>query len=635
MGKACLAIVLTGAALGAGLRTSTVGPTQSGPVYDVVILGGEIIDGTGGQPFVADVAIADGKIARVGNLGNHHATRIIRAAGLYVVPGFIDLHSHAERGLAVPELAPALNNLKQGITTVVVGADGAGAWPLHETIHDQVERLTHQGIGINAALMVGQGQVRRQVMGLEERAPTAADLAQMKRLVRDAMQGGAVGLSSGLAYIPGGYAKTEEVVELAREVAPFGGIYHSHLRDEQDRLTEAVREAIQIAEESRVTGIVSHFRAMYRRNWGRVREAAGYIEQARARGVRIFADQFPFTTAGLPPGTGLIPKSTWWGTERFLDERAARLSHMLASLPQESLVGLYAEIRSLSSLEPQELQFLRAQPRERLLNELISIPQRAGPGRAWQVDLSGLIPSGPANPEERRRFLSRLADPLEGAKIRGDVEQNIASQGGADKILVLPNNDPEPRTLQQIAQALGKGTGEAAIKLELEGARVAAIEAMSEEDVEYLMRKEYVATSTDGTLPYWRVGTDHPRSYATYPTKIRKYALSRGTITLPNAIRSSTELPAAILGWTDRGVLKEGGWADIVVFNPRTIQPRSTFANVHQYSEGIDFVLVNGKLAVDEGRPTGALAGRILTLYGPPGLRRGTLEAKSPGGAAR
>ena len=218
--------------------------------YDIIARGGQIIDGLVTSRYAADVAVKDGRIARVGDLGEATAARVVDAQGLYVVPGFIDMHCHSERGLPYPELAASIHHLTQGVTTVVGGADGYGAWPLHEMVEDQIDLLTKQGIGTNAVLLVGPGQVRRQAMGTEARAPTADELAHMRRLVREAMAGGAHGLSSGLTFLPGSYAETNEVIELAREVAPYEGIYHTHMRDEADGLIEAVREAIQIAEQS-------------------------------------------------------------------------------------------------------------------------------------------------------------------------------------------------------------------------------------------------------------------------------------------------------------------------------------------------------------------------------------------------
>ena len=251
---------------------------------DVLILGAEVIDGSGSEPFAADVAIEDGRITAVGNLGAWSAARTIRANGLYVAPGFVDMHTHSERGLYIPELAPSLPYLTQGVTTVVGGADGYGSWPLHETMEIHAARLERQGIGTNAILMVGSGQVRRLVMGTEARRPTAGEMAAMKRHVREAVESGAWGLSSGLEYPPGSHADTGEVTELAAEAASHGGMYHTHMRSESDGLIDAAAEAIAITERSGAVGVLTHLKAVHQRNWGKAGRVLELIEEARGRG---------------------------------------------------------------------------------------------------------------------------------------------------------------------------------------------------------------------------------------------------------------------------------------------------------------------------------------------------------------
>ena len=589
----------------------------AGTDFALLIRGGRVIDGSGDDAFDADVGVRDGRIAAVGDLMGVRATRVLSAEGLYVVPGFIDIHSHAERGLSIPELAPSVHNLTQGVTSVVGGADGYGAWPLHETVRDQTRRLTSQGIGTNAALMAGVGQVRRQVMGLDGRSPTAGEMARMRGLVRDAMEGGAQGLSSGLAFVPDGYFAAEAVAELAGEVVPFGGIYHTHMRSESDGLVAAVEETVRIAELSGAVTVITHFKAVGPRNWGGVRPATEVIEEARARGVRIYADQFPFTENDVP----LIPPDAWWPAANSRDERRARLQRIVDALPEGRMLDLYAELASLPALDAVHRDYLttRVGPlREMVGGALDALLPAEGRALVALASWSG-VHRGPGNPAERARFLARLAEPEEGVRIRSQVGAHLEGLGGAGngRIVQAPRPAFAGKTLAEAARCLGETPVEAAIGLALEGVRVVAT-VLSEDDVEHVMAKDYVATGSDGDFPYRYVDigpmgvAQTIRSHATFPRKIRRYALERGTVTLAHAVRSSTSLPAGILGWSNRGLLREGFRADVAVLDPETIQPRATLEDPYAYSQGVEYVLVNGRLALDGGKPTGELAGRVL-----------------------
>ena len=268
------------------------------------------------------------------------------------------MHTHAERGLPYPELAPSVHHLKQGVTTVLGGADGYGAWPIHSGMNDLSSKLTAQGIGTNAALMVGLGQVRRQVMGLADREPTPGETEAMKGRIREAMSSGAIGISSGLIFAPDMYFDTGGIVELVREAARFGGIYHTHVRDEADRLIEAVEEAIAIGERSGATTVVTHFKAVYRRNWGKLRQATDLIESARSRGVSVYADQYPFVEGGPVP---LIPPETWAGSPDAAEDTEREVRDALSSLPVESLLTLRAGLAGAQP-DPEETAFWRDRP---------------------------------------------------------------------------------------------------------------------------------------------------------------------------------------------------------------------------------------------------------------------------------
>ena len=585
---------------------------------DVLILGGEIIDGSGSEPFAADVAIEDGRITAVGSLTAWNAARTIRADGLYITPGFVDMHTHSERGLYIPELAPSLPYLTQGVTTVVGGADGYGSWPLHETMEVHAARLERQGIGTNAVLMVGSGQVRRLVMGTEARHPTSGEMTAMKRHVREAIESGAWGLSSGLEYPPGSHADTSQVTDLASEAASHGGMYHTHMRSESDGLVDAAAEAIAITERSGAVGVLTHLKAVHRRNWGKAGRVLELIEEARDRGVRVYADQYPFADGEVPliPENARLPMT---GAE----ESAARLEAALEAVPDTALLELYAELAALPSLEPSRRRLLEARPellREMVAGALATTMPTEGRGLMELASWYG-VHRGPGNPEQRMGFVERLNDPNEGARIRSIVAEHLEQYGGAEQITIVESARPEVegKSLLDATEVLGLTEVDAAIRLGLEGARAMA-DILSQEDLEGIMRKDYVATGSDGDYPYFGAATDpmgitqHVRTYASFSTKLRRYALDRGVVSLPHAIRSFTGLPAEVLGWSDRGLIRKGYWADIAVFDPTGLAPLSTVQHLHRYSEGMQHVLVNGRLAIDDGRPAEINAGRVLRI---------------------
>ena len=587
--------------------------------FDVLFHGGRVIDGSGSDSFAADVGVLDGQIAAVGDLDGRRATRTIDVTGLHVVPGFIDMHTHAERGLPYPELAPSVHHLKQGVTTVVGGADGYGAWPIGGSIEALADQLARQGIGTNAALMVGLGQVRRQVMGLQTGAPTSEEMARMTRRIADAMAGGAVGGSSGLVFTPDRFFSTSEIVELVGTIAPHGGIYHTHIRDEADGLLDAVDEAIRISEDSGVTTVVTHFKAVYRRNWGKLRDATDLIERARGRGVRVYADQFPFVEGGPAP---FVPEEVWLSEAGEVQDRAGRLRALFDGMPDDVLLALHAEL-SGGSVGPEQRGFLAERP-GLLRDAAAETIARSSPaeGAALHALSSWLgTHQGPGNPDERARFVARLADTRSGPEVRAQVAEHIEQLGGADNLLVFGSGrqDIQLRPLTDAAAVLGEPVVETAIRLALEGAS-AIVVMHSEDDLEYAMSKEFVATGSDGDYPYFgvtegKLGAPQAiRAYATFATKIRKYAMDRDAISVAHAVRSATSLPAEILGWKDRGLVREGYAADIAVVDLEGVRPRSTLSGVHRYSEGVSYVLVNGVLALDSGEPTGALPGRVLSL---------------------
>ncbi|MEW6211721.1 MAG: D-aminoacylase [Acidobacteriota bacterium] len=536
-------------------------------VYDVLIKGGRILDGTGNPWFAADIAIKDGKIAAIGNLASATAARTVDARNLYVAPGFIDIHSHADDGLGAAATKTNPNVITQGVTTVVINQDGRSPWPLS----DQKKKYEQQGIGTNAILMVGHGTVRRMAMKNDfRRRATSSEIEEMKRLVRQGMGEGAWGLSAGLEYVPGRWSATDEVVELARVVASYDGFYISHERSEgrdpmwknasdptpSVDLLQAVKETIEIGERSGARVVASHLKAKGALFWGSSHAATRLIAEARERGVQVYADQYPYTTSGSDGNTVLIPM---WA----LGDEGAESGDQLGELRRISFARM------------------------------------------------------------KENFTRRLQSPETRDRIRLDIAHEIDRRGGARNIIVYDFTDKNyvEKSLGEIAAMRGEDPVDTAIWIQLNGlarpggARMRGF-SLSEIDIEHIMQQEFTATCSDGGTVALGAGIPHARFYGTFPRKIRRYVFERGIISLPFAVRSMTSLPAQIIGLKDRGLIKEGYRADITLFDPEKIADRATFTNPHQYADGVPFVFVGGELVVDGGKITGKLPGRVLS---PPG----------------
>jgi dihydroorotase/N-acyl-D-amino-acid deacylase len=531
-----------------------------GGPYDIVIRDGRIINGAGSPWYAGDVAIRGGRVAAIGRLADAPARRTINARGMVVAPGFIDMLGQSELTILVNPHLPS--KIYQGITTEITGEGGSiapltdtvaqadrvtyqhyGVQPTWRTFREYFARLRKQGMGINLASYVGATQVRRVVLGDDNRAPTAAELERMKALVRDAMRDGAVGVSTSLQYAPAPYATTEELIALAGEAAKFGGIYASHIRNEGDSILPALDEAFRIGREAGIPVEIWHLKAAGKANWGRMPEIVAHIEQARRSGVDVAADTYAYP--------------------------------------------------------------------------------------AWFNSFSAVIPPW-AHDGGDQKLVERLKDPAARARIRREMEtpssawnnewQEVA---GPESILVGAVQNPkllplEGKNIAEIARLWNKEPIDTVFDLliEDEAFTEVAMVGMSEPDVALALQQPWVSICNDsqGTAPDGLLGKEHPhpRAYGTFPRILRKYVREEKKLTLEDAIRKFTALPAQRMRLTDRGVLKAGMWADVVVFDPETIRDVATFENPNQLSEGMRFVLVNGVPVIDEGRMTNALPGKVL-----------------------
>ena len=506
-------------------------PAAAQQSYDVVIRGGTILDGTGAPGFRADLGIAAGRIAKVSREGlpAESGRRVIDATGLVVSPGFIDLHAHIESIFRMPDAESAV---RQGVTLVVGGPDGGGPSPFGPYLK-RVEALR---LGPNVAYLTGHNTIRRAVMGLADRVPTAEELARMEGMVRDAMQEGAFGLSTGLFYLPGTFAKLDEVVALSRVAASYGGIYTSHLREEGLGLLRGVGEAIEIGRQAKIPVVLTHHKAVGKAMWGASRQTLAMIDSARAAGIDVMADQYPYTASSTSFSV-LIPA---WAREGGDTAFARRVKDpALRDSIAKGIVFILENDRGGGDLR--RVQFASV---------------------GWKKDLEG-------------RTLYDWA-----------VERGVppTSQGAVDLV----------------------------IEGELKGSASMVYHVMDEGDVERIMKHPMTMIASDGSLNRPGEGVPHPRGYGTFPRVLGVYVRERGVLTLPDAVRKMTSLPAWRLGLADRGKITEGLVADITIFDPATVKDMATFTAPHQYPKGIPYVIVNGVPVVDAGVFTTNRPGRVL-----------------------
>jgi len=545
--------------LGIVTGCSPTRPNVAGP-FDLVIENGHIVDGTGSPWYGADVGIRDGRIAAIGDLARDSATRRLDAQGRVVAPGFIDMLGQSELTILVNPHLPS--KIFQGITTEITGEGGSIA-PLNDsiiaadhvtyehfnitpnwrTLAEYFARLGEQGMGINLATYVGATQVRRMVLGDVDKQPSRDELDRMKTLVREAMEDGAVGVSTSLQYPPAPYATTEELIALAQEASRYGGIYATHMRSEGANVLEAIDEAVRIGREADIPVEIWHLKAAGKAQWGLMPKIVAKIQEARDSGVEVGANTYAYP--------------------------------------------------------------------------------------AWYNGTSAFIPPW-AHDGGDKKMLERLRDPATRERIRRDMmapdvswENEWQEIPGPEAVLIAVVSNPDllslqGKTLAQIAKERNNDPIETLMDILVEDQAFTAnaVFGMSEPDVALALKQPWTSVDNDsqGASPDGILGKEHPhpRAYGTFPRILRKYVREEHLITLEDAIRKFTALPAQRMRLADRGVLKEGMWADVVVFDSDSIRDMATFENPNELSVGMQYVLVNGVPVIEDGKMTNALPGQVI-----------------------
>jgi dihydroorotase/N-acyl-D-amino-acid deacylase len=510
-----------------------LGPQRAmaqGAPFDVVIVNGRVIDGTGTPARRLDVGIrGDRIVALTPSLAGAKATRVIDATGRTVSPGFIDLHAHLEPLLDMPAMESAL---RQGVTTALGGPDGGSPVPLAP----YMDSVRVAKPGINVGYLIGHNDVRRAVLRMDARAPSADELQRMQRLVAEGMRDGAFGLSTGLLYLPGTYSNVDEVVALARVASDSGGIYTSHLRKEGIGLLEGVGEALEIGRRARIPVVLTHHKAVGQQMWGKSVQTLALVDSARRAGTDVMIDQYPYTATHT--GIGVL-------------------------VPSWAMAGGDAEFRKRVAVPAVKDSILRG-----IIDNILN--DRGG-GDLARVQFS-------------RVTWDR--------SLEGKTLKDWAARRG---LAPTPANGA-----QLVLEAMLNGGGNAIYHV------------LDESDVRRIMVHPQTMIASDGRLSRPGELHPHPRAYGTFPRVLGEYVRARQLLPLELAIHKMTQMPARRLGLADRGVVREGAVADVVIFNPETVRDLATFTEPHQYPVGIDVVLVNGQVAVDGGVTTSARAGRVL-----------------------
>ncbi len=501
---------------------------QPSAKYDLVITNARIVDGTGNPWFRGSIAVKDGRIVKVGWFDASGARETIDARDHIVAPGFIDVHAHSEDVFEQPK---AENFIRMGVTTLVTGNCGGS----HTDIGEFLAKITQTPTAINISTLIGHNSVRSRIMGLDDRAPTPDEQKKMNEMVEKAMREGAVGLSTGLIYLPGTFAKTEEVIELAKSASKYGGTYASHIRDEGTAVVDAINEAINIGEQAKMPVEISHFKISAKSLWGQNQKTLGLVRAARARGMTVTVDQYAYPASSTS-----------------LDVR----------LPNWAVAG----------------------------------------GR-----------------DEGKK---RLADPASRAKIIADMKKRMSEVGFADYAYAFvanyrANPDYNGKNIAQITQiARGRIDLDSQIEQILEmysqGGAQMVYQVMSEDDVKAIMAEPFTMIASDSGIRQFGAGVPHPRGYGNNARVLGRYVRETKIITVEDAVRKMTSLPANTFGMRDRGQIREGFAADIVIFDEKTVSDKATFESPHQYAVGFLNVVVNGRSVFDGSKMTGTMSGQAI-----------------------